>query len=368
LLQSNVHSVRDADCAVCHAAQAVSPYHAPQAADTACAECHREHRGNMLLTQVPDAYCTNCHANLAATMTRPTDLADVTSFVGGHPEFRTSALAADPGGLRFNHAVHLRPAGTPTPGETLKQLRCEDCHPAREGGCYMALPKYANCQECHPLLVGIGGAFAGSDLAAVAADFARKPVPHVEPKAVRAELELRFADLIKKHPALLDIPAKANSLVPQPGMDQPAQRPSAAEEWVRRQVEQAEAQLLVGAGGCRLCHTPTSDFVVDRQQSWLPSYAPTNFTTLWMPRAAFNHAVPGHRAAACGICHPAQGSTKAADVLMPSIATCQTCHQPGGSGRYDCAECHRYHHVLDRRGACKALKSDVLLAPTGKQP
>ena len=67
--------------------------------------------------------------------------------------------------------------------------------------------------------------------------------------------------------------------------------------------------------------------------------------------ALFRHAP--HRALDCLACH-AQAKTSAvsADVLLPDIDTCFGCHGPQsygegkirGGARFDCTECHRYHH------------------------
>ncbi len=45
----------------------------------------------------------------------------------------------------------------------------------------------------------------------------------------------------------------------------------------------------------------------------------------------------------CDNCHPAEGSTKASDVLLPTQAVCATCHAPSKGAESRCFECHRYH-------------------------
>jgi hypothetical protein len=63
-----------------------------------------------------------------------------------------------------------------------------------------------------------------------------------------------------------------------------------------------------------------------------------------MPHAHFNHAK--HANISCRDCHAnAEGSQFTADVLMPRIVGCATCHSPGGvaAKASDCMTCHVYH-------------------------
>jgi hypothetical protein len=79
----------------------------------------------------------------------------------------------------------------------------------------------------------------------------------------------------------------------------------------------------------------------------------TNVPPIWYRHAKFDHSA--HRAVSCKQCHAAaypddpQASMINADVLVPGIANCLQCHAPpskeGGGARFDCTECHRYHHA-----------------------
>jgi RecJ-like exonuclease len=67
---------------------------------------------------------------------------------------------------------------------------------------------------------------------------------------------------------------------------------------------------------------------------------------VWFKDAQFDHAA--HRSFTCVSCHTkAAVSTQTAEVLVPGIATCQTCHSgnPQQAGKSDnrCFECHDYH-------------------------
>ncbi|MGH9677528.1 MAG: hypothetical protein ACRD36_10545, partial [Candidatus Acidiferrum sp.] len=88
-------------CERCHSG--VDHHESQLAALTpSCGGCHRDHQGLVAqLTRVPDADCTPCHANLAAS-TKENKVAsadNVTSFAANHPEFR-SLKGPDPGKLK----------------------------------------------------------------------------------------------------------------------------------------------------------------------------------------------------------------------------------------------------------------------------
>ena len=67
----------------------------------------------------------------------------------------------------------------------------------------------------------------------------------------------------------------------------------------------------------------------------------------WMPLSRFDHGA--HANETCESCHAAETSLVSSDILMPDIASCQTCH---GDEHTDdqlvsvCLDCHSFH--LDR--------------------
>jgi transcription elongation factor Elf1 len=81
----------------------------------------------------------------------------------------------------------------------------------------------------------------------------------------------------------------------------------------------------------------------------LPQIAPARITIRWMPHAKFDH--DAHRGFTCVSCHEkALASTESSDVLLPGIATCQTCHAPGPDhAESRCFECHTYHDWSQRK-------------------
>lgn len=102
-----------------------------------CADCHPEHRGaGFAPTEVGDQRCLRCHP--------------AGSFESGHPEFDIIAEdAADPAGLKFNHARH-----TKTFAERFKlqdEQACLYCHePEPSGMHFEALDFERHCgSACH---------------------------------------------------------------------------------------------------------------------------------------------------------------------------------------------------------------------------
>jgi hypothetical protein len=87
--------------------------------------------------------------------------------------------------------------------------------------------------------------------------------------------------------------------------------------------------------GCAYCHNVTSG-PEGRAQIAKPV-----FFDRWLPRAQFNHAK--HSAANCAHCHQAATSRDTAEILLPTKATCVTCHSPAGGVNDSCATCHSYH-------------------------
>ncbi|MCS6975598.1 MAG: cytochrome c3 family protein [Gemmatales bacterium] len=352
LLFPEARSVHDADCLVCHQAQAPSPHHVAGAEDVACAVCHREHRGQSLLTQMPDGRCTVCHADLKRNDGRPTSCANVSSFVGDHPPFR-DLQAGDSSRLRFNHEVHCDPSGVLTPAGTIQHLKCDFCHPATSGGCYLALPRYQTCQECHPITIPIPETLHKSLQDKNLTLLLQQPLPHDEPDKVRSELRRRLTRVLDEMPEIVRLWASDPPVSPFRATETLSSRQQ-PEAWLESQMRQAEYHLFVGGGGCRLCHVPVTDVTAEYVRGVLPRYAPTNLKAVWLPISTFSHAAGGHREQDCSACHPAAKSRQADDVLIPNLDSCRTCHRPGGTARYDCAECHRYHQAVERRGTCKA--------------
>lgn len=317
----------DEACVTCHAAPV---HHADQMFTPGCGSCHVEHKGIARLSEVSDSNCVNCHAHLSTTNGRLQFATKITSFNSDHPEF--AALRSpdlDQGTIAFNHAVHIKPVLGP--GNKQVQLECVDCHrtavdqqlpwrfaeagykPAAvsPGRSYMVAPTYAGtCAGCHDLR--FDPRFPQS-------------APHDKPQVVFAFLQNVYGGK-----PLAPVPVAARS-IPLSGLR--ASRVTSSDR-------ESAANLLWGKT-CKLCHQ------LQREPgAALPTITASQIANVWLKDAKFDHAA--HRSFSCVSCHTrAPTSTMTSEVLVPGIATCQTCHNgnPQQAGRSDnrCFECHEYH-------------------------
>jgi predicted CXXCH cytochrome family protein len=386
----DAHSVPDGACLQCHSGHV---HHDTQTEERHCAGCHHEHRGQPALTRIADAHCTSCHADLKRNDGQPPGYdAHVTGFAPGqHPDF---GKRADPGTIRFNHAVHLKPEGVLTIDEKQRQslrgpegapfeedapkktrvLACADCHQPDDAGHLMRPISYQqHCKECHPMGAQVAGDWfdekakgnkAANERRRRAWDFAAESVPHPSPyggpATVRAHLRDRLARFIAdKDNAELFLGKQPDGEPARPLPGQPP-RPALDEKafaWVEKHLTKTEAVLFDRAGGCRFCHTETEG---PRQQG-LPDYLPARIRERWYEHSVFSHEA--HRMAACTECHAAAASEKTSDVLLPVIDTCRRCHDPDAPARArtDCVECHVYHDPRKGKAPERPLRIDELI-------
>src|SRR5262249_48927656 len=75
--------------------------------------------------------------------------------------------------------------------------------------------------------------------------------------------------------------------------------------------------------GCAYCHDPQPS-----NPGGFPYIEKPVLIERWMLRSPFDHAK--HKMVACDDCHHATQSQLTADVLMPGINDCKTCHSPEG--------------------------------------
>jgi predicted CXXCH cytochrome family protein len=320
--------VTDNMCMSCHDAPA---HKTNQTFAPTCASCHLEHRGAIRLAATANRDCEQCHLDLGTTTGRVTIAGTVGSFNDGHPEFAATRQGSrDVAVLKFNHEVHMKPDLRGPTGAT--RLECATCHrpglaaaavtpPAgpRSGRPRdaMAPVSYAgHCASCHPL-------YFDPLIEAMA--------PHETPDKVRAVALQALSDFIAKNPDQIGKPDPARGRIPV-NFPEPMPPVRTAQEWL--QVRTTNVERLLWSKTCAECHTVEG-------QAPLPRIVPTNVPAGWMPRARFEHAA--HQMASCTSCHAAQTSRETADVLMPSIATCQQCHKPTRGAESRCFECHEYH-------------------------
>ncbi|MGB8325032.1 MAG: hypothetical protein WCE52_18900 [Candidatus Acidiferrum sp.] len=392
---SEAHAVLEKQCAACHVQQAEEfsskaadaaclachdgPVHHDEevkAAVPACATCHMEHRGRVNITAASDQSCANCHANLKVNTAAVPYATHIHSLEDGHPEFVVLRDAKkDPATIALNHAIHMKPIRR-GPNGPMVQLECADCHraPATATATRTAAAtewKYADARyvaanvtykvdvELLPqgsgtlssphktsgrelvAAVKFATACAGCHLLTFDKRF-EDGVPHDTPEIVHAFVVHKFQDYIAAHPSELRVMRDPNReltgkiIAPELSVLSPSQ-------WVTERT--ADAEELLWRKSCKQCHTlelggpPTS----------LPHIAPARVTPRWLPHARFDH--DAHRGFSCVGCHTkALTSTETADVLVPGITNCKTCHAPGPDhAESRCFECHTYHDWSKRK-------------------
>jgi pSer/pThr/pTyr-binding forkhead associated (FHA) protein len=353
--------VRDNACSGCHAAVRE---HVPRAQlvgamavafqETRCAECHRDHKGQAMAPRAQEL-CTDCHANIQHANPKGQVL-NASDFGKDHPAFRLSLVDADRpkeirrvrqrdpaagpiterSNLKFNHTLHLDPAGVRDPrgkrapgakGDAANPrsvLGCESCHQPDERVDMAPISMEKHCSQCHAL--------------SFEPQVTQRQVPHGPVKQIETMLREFYARLV-----LGEVPPGVV-----PPRDLPRLRPGAvltaedrqqamkiADQRSRRVMD----ELMDKRAVCGTCHH------VSRPAKGEWQVAPVVLTAAWMPGSAFSHAK--HSTRTCISCHDVRGSRRAEDVSMPEIAGCRECH--GGAAALpgklasDCATCHRFH-------------------------
>jgi hypothetical protein len=406
---SEAHAVLEKECATCHVQRAGAfsakaadsacvachdgpPHHSVrQVGDSsgiACSACHTEHRGRSNIAAVSNEACAQCHGNLAAHATISAMPVHVHSFNRDHPDFAAVAKdIRDPGTIRLNHAIHLKPIRRGPNGPSV-QLQCGDCH--RDATTAASWPysdaKYASASHAYSdqdeLRVAATGGLAprnpktGRELMAPV-KFATacaachsltfdkhfdEGVPHDAPEVVHAFVTKKFQEYIATHPGDLRVirdPARGLTGKPLP----PDVRVLTPVQWVAERT--TDAEQLLWRKTCKQCHTiglnpkdqpahlaqtaVTASATDPLSARALPRIEHAKITLRWLTHAKFDH--DAHRGFTCISCHEkALTSTESSDVLLPGIATCQTCHAPGADhAESRCFECHTYHDWSQRK-------------------
>ena len=314
-----------------------------------CGSCHQEHLGRSSLVRHDERLCVKCHGDLKR-VAPDTQVADVRNFAVDHPEFRppivhdegtraivqrvvlsdTKALHESPG-IEFSHQQHLAAAGIASPQRGAVKLACADCHQVEPGGGRMRPVSFEkNCHECHQL--GIPG------------DSVRE-APHGDVAAMIATVADYYQAWALRggYPNVLAPRVVQTRRLPGQGLAPAVQQDALS--WAQHSSELATAEMLAYTA-CGTCHTVRPTGIGEGATAWRLS--PVRIPHEWLPQSHFSHA--RHDTQACADCHAgASKSDTSADVLLPGIATCRTCH---GSGDADegklastCVNCHQFHRA-----------------------
>ena len=386
---SQAHAVLEKECAACHMQQAGTfsakaannaclachdgpVHHSPPERSPNCAECHTEHRGRIHLSAASNQACAACHRDLRSKSPDSKYEHYIVSFEDGHPEFAAlhtivGIPARDPGTIKLNHAIHLKPIRRGPIGPIVN-LECGNCHhaTAADADLTYADPKYraatvsykesdevlpmraGTLKPPHPITgrelmapVKFANACASCHLLSFDKRF-DEGVPHDDPGIVHAFLVKKFREYITAHPSENRVKRDPNRdltgkpLSPEVRILTPAQ-------WVTERT--AEAEDLLWRKTCKQCHTLN----VGVRTDGLPTIVQAKTTARWMPHAKFDHGA--HTGFTCVSCHEkALMSSESSDILLPGIATCRTCHAPGPDhAESRCFECHTYHDWSKRK-------------------
>ncbi|MFN4329734.1 MAG: hypothetical protein ACK4FF_12750 [Limnobacter sp.] len=364
--QGGFTRVADTSCTACHSNMGLHVTEQTQKdssfTEGRCASCHHDHKGRESLAEQNRHFagqaCSDCHSQIKDIAPKSLTL-PVSDFSDDkHPSFRLT-VAKGPHGtdqapqltrirmakntviqeantLKFPHDVHLDRRGIEGPTKKVV-MACGDCHqPADTPSGFKPITMEQQCQSCHKL-----------NFEPALPD---RQAPHGPVDAVLSTIDEFYSYLALNPQERQRVNAQRAVLRNRPGEKTPNRSTLQAIGNSPSAMAALATTELFENTGCAVCHTvkrQTAPSTLKTSGRNLPQYsiAPVTNTHAWMPMATFNHKA--HEFERCDSCHKAQHSKESSDVLMPDLASCQTCH----SGRQaefskvqsDCGLCHNYH-------------------------
>jgi hypothetical protein len=342
-----------------------------------CVECHTEHEGAGPMQPTAQVFCSSCHADMNTRLT-DTKLPNAGDFGTSHPQFKPLvAIQAgrvpvyqrvmlgkgitDDSGLKFPHNMHLSATGgVARMAQTMagefgfgNALVCKDCHtPTPDGVRFKDVEMEQSCAMCHSL----GFERIGDTV---------RTLRHGDPRQVVADLRAYYRSTGPVRPINLGGQARRRPGDYAQGRTYYAYFAAAGAR--SGQAEGAIRAVFSPGGACYDCHT------VSVPPSGSDDYKilAVHQTQRYMQKGWFDHEP--HKGEKCASCHAANTSGKATDLLLPGVASCQTCHG-GEKSNSDvpspCAMCHSYHardgapwvprNRLDKENGVTALGSERL--------
>ena len=307
-----------------------------------CVDCHNEHLGPEAMQPVGQAFCADCHGALKDKLP-DTKLANAGDFSTQHPQlqplvmttpgarprFTRMSMASRPQediGLVFPHDIHVSQTGAVarmqvSQGQGLPE--CADCHvPDRSGVRFKPVDMETSCQSCHSLAWdSVGGRV--------------RNLPHGDVEGVAQTIRAfsgrgsGFVPGMRRRPG-----------VPEGAGYGPAMFNSAS----------AVRATFQPGGQCYGCH------VIQRASNSVGfDVVPVRQPLRYLAHGWFDHSA--HKDSACTDCHNAETSASAKDLMLPTLANCQSCHVGEGhplktlaGGRKqvesNCSMCHSYHQQV----------------------
>jgi predicted CXXCH cytochrome family protein len=295
----------------------------------ACVDCHTEHEGAGPMQETRQAFCTDCHATLNQRLA-DTKLPNAGDFGTAHPGFQP--VGGGENGLKFPHDLHLgTTGGVARMAQTLRgkygfgdALDCKDCHkPTANGVRFQPVVMEASCGMCHSLAYDkVGGTV--------------RSLRHGDAAAAIADLRAYYQGYSRPRPIEMGGGRRRPGLYAQ-NQVYGVYFGSAGQQG----ADSAIRQLFSASGACAECHTVIPPM---GGASW--SVKPVRQPSRYLMHGWFDHAA--HATESCASCHKAGTSGSAADLLLPGIETCRTCHGGEASKAQvpsSCAMCHSYHAV-----------------------
>lgn len=345
----------DKSCLECHQGKS---FHQPNMpANFACHECHKEHGTSGSMPPADSAYCTACHGS-PELMAKARDLGTgmnphkfpnfnhagegkiqprerpekgytevITTFHADHPEFRQIRdKVKDTNTLKFNHATHLGKGSMP------RELKCADCHEQDGRGEYQLPITYEqHCRECHTLQFD--------------EETPGLTLPHGDPYYVRSflrSLNIQYEEfardkegVTRQEDLVTYIQGKRKSIEDRFKFGEELEHMVFFSE---RGKKFADGQVTAFTG-CVVCHEVKEAESVNGT----PKIEKVVIPVRWMTIGKFNHEL--HRKGlSCLDCHNVMDSKLTADLNLPSIKSCTSCHSPQGGIDHHCTSCHSYHN------------------------
>jgi predicted CXXCH cytochrome family protein len=341
--------VRDETCLSCHSGiqHHADPAKFPFASleGRACQSCHKEHQGNRTIVLSNQAFCVDCHGDIK-NKAPDSEFSVVADFGSSHPEFRPTLVIdaalhetsrakpmdampppQEDSSLDFPHARHMREIGVRDPVRGNVKLECVSCHKVEAGGGYMMPISFdKHCHQCHQLKFDT---FVPD-----------RELVHGHPEDMLKQVRDVYDAVALR--GGYEEPSAPGLVRRRPGTPLTAEQKKQVLDWSAAKTE-AILNGRFGKGQCDSCHKlfdapsggPTG-------AGW--GVEPVSAANVWFPKSTFRHVA--HRDVDCGTCHAAKESVASADVLMPSIKTCQACH--GGENATNkvpstCISCHGFH-------------------------